>query len=115
MNYKIAFFGVKSWERDIIEKEISKLDTFGVGIFEKEVQDDIELAKKYDVISPFIYSKMEKTLLDKLPNLKMIATRSTGTDHIDVNECSKRKVVVTSVPAYGSNTVAEYAFGCCWQ
>jgi D-lactate dehydrogenase len=110
MEYKVAFFGVKSWEKEIIEREISKLDTFGVGIFEKEVQDDIELAKKYDIISPFIYSTLDKEVLVKLPNLKMVATRSTGMDHIDCMECNKRKVVVTSVPVYGSNTVAEYAF-----
>jgi len=111
MDYKIAFFGVKSWEKEIIEREISKLDTFGIGIFEKEVQDDLDLAKKYDIISPFIYSTLDKSVLEKLPNLKMVATRSTGMDHIDCKECDKRKIVVTSVPVYGSNTVAEYAFG----
>jgi len=111
MDYKIAFFGVKSWEKEIIEREISKLDSFGVGIFEKEVQDDMELAQKYEIISPFIYSEMKKEVLDKLPNLRMIATRSTGVDHIDMDECAKRKIGVASVPDYGSNTVAEYAFG----
>ncbi|MFA5532594.1 MAG: NAD(P)-dependent oxidoreductase [Candidatus Shapirobacteria bacterium] len=110
MDYKIAFFGVKSWERDVIEKEISRLDTFGIGIFEKEVQDDMELAKKYDIISPFIYSVLDKSGLGKLPNLKMVATRSTGMDHIDIDECKKRKILVSNVPVYGSNTVAEYAF-----
>lgn len=110
MDYKIAFFGVKSWERGVIEKEISRLDTFGVGIFEKEIQDDIELAKKYDIISPFIYSVLDKSVLNKLPNLKMVATRSTGMDHIDGDECKKRKILVSNVPVYGSNTVAEYAF-----
>ena len=39
MDYKIAFFGVKSWEKEIIEREISRLDTFGVGIFKEEVQE----------------------------------------------------------------------------
>ncbi len=109
--YRIAFFGVKSWERPIIEKEIVNLDVYGVGIFEGELQDNIELAKKYDIVSVFIYSKMDKEVLDKLPDLKMIATRSTGVDHIDVGECKKRKIEVMSVQAYGSNTVAEYTFG----
>jgi len=106
---KIAFFGVKSWERPIIEKEIINLDACGVGIFEEELQDGLELAKNYDIISTFIYSKADKEILDKLPNLKMIATRSTGVDHIDSEECKKRKIVVANVPTYGSNTVAEYA------
>lgn len=108
MEYKVAFFGVKSWERGVIEKEIINLDATGVGIFDEELQDNLELAKKYDIVSVFIYSKLTKEILDKLPNLKMIAARSTGTDNIDVEECQKRKIVVENVPLYGSNTVAEY-------
>lgn len=110
MDYKIAFFGVKSWEREIIEKEIAKIDSFGIGIFEQEVQADLELAAKYDIISPFVYSFLGKKTLDKLPNLKMIASRSTGIDHVDVDECKKRKIEVANVPVYGSVTVAEYTF-----
>ena len=109
MEYKIAFFGVKSWEKDIIEKEINRLPSYGIGIFESEVQDDLEVAAKYDIISPFIYSKMDKIVLDKLPNLKMIATRSTGMDHIDCELCVNRKIKVANVPVYGSSSVAEYA------
>ena len=108
--YKIAFFGVKSWEKEIIEREISRLDTFGVGIFSEEVQDKLDVAKNYEIISCFIYSKFDEDTLDKLPNLKMIATRSTGMDHIDKKICEKRKIKMVSVPVYGSNTVAEYAF-----
>lgn len=107
---KVAFFGVKSWEREIIEKGIAGLDTVGVGIFEGEVQDNLDLAAGYEVISPFIYSKIDKAVLVKLPNLKMIAARSTGIDHIDIGECKKRKIVVANVPEYGSRTVAEYAW-----
>ncbi|MFZ2152931.1 MAG: NAD(P)-dependent oxidoreductase [Microgenomates group bacterium] len=106
---KIAFFGVKSWERKIIEEQIINLDTVGVGIFEKELHEDMDLANNYDIVSVFVYSHLDKKILDKLPNLKMIATRSTGVDHIDVEECKKRKIEVMNVPTYGSNTVAEYA------
>jgi len=109
-DFKIAFFGVKNWEKEIIEKEISKLDSFGIGIFSEEVQDNLEMAFKYDIISPFIYSKLDEKVLKRLPNLKMIATRSTGMDHIDSVACKKNKVIVANVPDYGSNTVAEFAF-----
>ena len=106
---KIAFFGVKSWERPIIEREIINLDATGVGIFTEEIQDELEVAKNYEVVSVFVYSKLDKKVLDRLPNLQMIATRSTGVDHIDSVECKKRKIEVMNVPTYGSNTVAEYA------
>lgn len=108
---KIAFFGVKSWERKIIEEQIVDLENFGIGIFENEVQDDLEIAAQYEIISVFIYSRMDKKTLDKLPNLKMIATRSTGFDHIDMDECKRRGIVVETVPVYGSRTVAEYTVG----
>ena len=109
-NNRIAFFGVKSWEKEIIEKEISRLDTYGIGIFKEEVQDNLNVAKNYEIISTFIYSKIDESVLNKLPNLKMIATRSTGVDHIDRSLCEKRNIKITSVPVYGSNTVAEYTF-----
>jgi len=109
--HKIAFFGVKSWEREVIEKQIIKLDSFGVGIFKGEIQDNIELAAKYDILSPFVNSRLTKEVLAKLPNLKLVATRSTGVDHIDGKECERRKILVASVPIYGSDTVAEYAIG----
>lgn len=110
-DYKIAFFGVKSWEKEIIEKEIVNLDATGVGIFEEELQNNLEMAKNYDVISIRSRSKVNKDVLDKLPDLKMIATRSTGIDHIDNEECKNRNIVVANASTYGSNSVAEYAFG----
>jgi len=109
--YKIAFFGVKSWEREVIERQIIRLDSFGVGIFKGEIQDNIELAAKYDILSPFVNSRLTKEVLAKLPNLKLVATRSTGMDHVDLQECKKRKITVVNVPIYGSDTVAEYAIG----
>lgn len=100
---------MKSWERLQIETEIANLDSVGVGIFESEVQDATEMAKKYGILSVSIHCVMDKVTLDKLPDLKMIATRSTGTDHIDAAECKKRKIVVANVPEYGARSVAEYA------
>ena len=105
----MAFFGVKSWERLAIEKEISNLDSVGVGIFEKEVSEMLETAKQYAILSISIHSGIGKDLLEKLPELKMIATRSTGMDHVDLEECKKRKIMVANVPGYGERSVAEYA------
>lgn len=107
---KVGFFGVKSWEREAIEKEIVKLPVFGVGIFEEEVQDALDKAKEYDVLSVFIYSQIDEKVLCQLPKLIMVACRSTGIDHVDKAGCDKRKIKVLNVPEYGSRTVAEYAF-----
>lgn len=107
---KVGFFGVAGWERELIEKESKKLRDCAVGIFADLVEDNIELVADFDIISVFVNCKLDKKILSKLPKLKMIATRSTGMDHIDMKECQKRKIVGANVPEYGSVTVAEYAF-----
>lgn len=100
-----------TWEKEIIEKEIFGQKKFAVASFGQTVNQVIEEAKDFEILSVFVGSLLDKKTLDKLPKLKMIATRSTGLDHIDLDECKKRKIQVYSVPEYGSMTVAEYAFG----
>ena len=41
----------------------------------------------------------------------MIATRSTGFDHIDLKAAKEKNIPIAYVPGYGDNTVAEFAFG----
>lgn len=107
---KIAFLGVKCWEKEIIEKEIINIDAYGVGIFEEELNEVFETAKNYEVLSISSRSKVDKEALEKLSALKMIALRSTGVDNVDIEECKRRGIEVKNVPTYGSNTVAEYTF-----
>jgi D-lactate dehydrogenase len=49
-------------------------------------------------------------VIDALPQLKYVVTRSTGYDHIDVAYAKTKNIMVASVPAYGTHTVAEFAF-----
>ena len=63
------------------------------------------------VITTFIHSSVTAETLDRLPLLKLMATRSTGYDHIDLAACAAHGVTVSNVPTYGENTVAEHAFG----
>lgn len=42
--------------------------------------------------------------------MKLIATRSTGVDHIDLESCAEQGIQVANVPSYGENTVAEHVF-----
>lgn len=63
-----------------------------------------------DIVSTFIYSNLDRDVLESLALLKVIATRSTGFDHIDTTYCAERHIVVCNVPNYGENTVAEHVF-----
>ncbi|MEK6823342.1 MAG: NAD(P)-dependent oxidoreductase, partial [Nanoarchaeota archaeon] len=72
--------------------------------------ENVKKHKDVQVLSVFIFSRIDKAILDQLPNLKHINTMSTGFDHIDLKECAKRAITVSNVPSYGENTVAEHAF-----
>ncbi len=72
----------------------------------------IEAYRDCEIISLFVHSEtVDNARLDLFPNLKVIATRSTGFNHIDLDYCKKRGIVVLNVPRYGEATVAEFAFG----
>ncbi|MFC1801439.1 hydroxyacid dehydrogenase [Nanoarchaeota archaeon] len=105
---KIAFFEVEDWEIPIIKET---LKDYSVKFFkEKLTLDKVHEVIDVDVVSVFIYSKVDEALMKALPNLKLIATRSTGFDHIDLKAALAKKITVCNVPTYGENTVAEHAF-----
>ncbi|MFT4305237.1 MAG: NAD(P)-dependent oxidoreductase [Candidatus Woesearchaeota archaeon] len=105
---KIAFFEIKEWEKEFLNEEFKDDE---LHYFENSInEENCHEYKDFDVISVFIYSKVTKNVLDNLHNLKMVAARSTGFDHIDLNETKNRNIIVSNVPTYGENTVAEHTF-----
>lgn len=104
---KITFFEVKPWERALIKKSFAedRLELCNEVINAENVKEYHDA----EVISTFISSKLDKELLAKMPNLKLVATRSTGFDHIDLDYCKQHNILVANVPSYGENTVAEHA------
>ncbi len=102
----IAFFETKKEDEQFFT---SKLKSHNISFFPSPLTSaTISKIKKSSVLVIFIYSKITDSVLEKLPNLKLICTMSTGFDHIDLNACKKRKVTVCNVPHYGENTVAEH-------
>jgi D-lactate dehydrogenase len=102
-----VFFDTRLMPEKIIKDKINYPDT----IFVKDSLNS-ENAFEYehaDVICINVFSKVNKDILDKLPNLKLIATMTTGFDHIDLEECKNRNIIVTNVPSYSNESVAEHA------
>jgi len=107
----ILFVELEPWERD----QLSELCPGKCHIVARQerlatVPDD-QLVPEITVFSPFIHSEVTAEQLARMPNLKLIATRSTGFDHIDMAECGRRGILGANVPHYGEDTVAEHAFG----
>jgi D-lactate dehydrogenase len=106
---KIFFFETEDWEKDYVLK--SPLNRFAPKFFVEELSEaNVSSAQEAEIISVFIYSKIDEKIINSLPNLKLISTRSTGFDHIDIKTCQKKGITVSNVPFYGENTVAEHTF-----
>lgn len=105
---KIVFFDTEKWEEDYVKNGLLGLDA----VITSEKLDAVTVSKYQDaeIISCFIYSTLTKDILEKLPNLKFIATRSMGYDHIDLDYCEQKNIKVSNVPVYGAHTVAEHTF-----
>lgn len=104
----IAFFDMEEWEIAYIKKNIKGHKLL---FFKEPIKNiDIKKVQNIDALASFIFSPIDKQILAKLPNLKLITTMSTGFDHIDIIECAKRNIIVCNVPYYGENTVAEHTF-----
>ncbi len=52
---------------------------------------------------------LRKDFLDACPNLKMLSIAFTGLDHIDLEECERRGIVVKNAAGYSTEAVAELA------
>jgi D-lactate dehydrogenase len=63
-----------------------------------------------EVISTFITTKFPRAVLEQLPALKLLCTRSVGFDHIDLEYCKEKGITVCNVPDYGSHVIAEHVF-----
>jgi len=105
---KLAFFELEKWEENIVRKNLSK---HSLQFFKKPLSSsNVRQIRDAEVVAGFIWSQFTPSILQKLPKLKFIATMSTGFDHIDVNTCRKRNILVSNIPFYGENTVAEHTF-----
>lgn len=51
--------------------------------------------------------QLDKDFLDACPNLKMLSIAFTGLDHIDMEECKRRNIVVMNAAGYSTQAVAE--------
>jgi D-lactate dehydrogenase len=104
-----AFFEVEPWEESYLRERLAEIELRCSP--EPLSREAIDRARGAEIVSVFIHSHVDAGIIGDLPDLRFIATRSTGYDHIDLATCAGRGIVVSNVPTYGENTVAEHTFG----
>lgn len=103
---KVAFFDVAPTESALILKRFPQATI----IEEPLTEATAHAAKEAEVVSIFVSSSASTAVIKQLPQLQHLALRSTGYNHVDLAACRERHISISTVPTYGENTVAEYAF-----
>ncbi len=105
---KIAFYEItENWQEDYLRAKLfgHQLYFYGAAFSDTSLPN-----KDAEVISTFTNSPVTPKVLEHAKNLKLVTTRTTGFDHIDLAACAEKKITVSNVPFYGENTVAEFTF-----
>jgi len=105
---KLAVFETEQWEHDAC---LHLRPAYEVSCV-RDILDEASarIHAKADIISSFVYSQLDARVLAHFAQLRLIATRSTGYDHIDLGYCQSRGIIVCNVPGYGDTSVAEHVF-----
>ena len=104
---KIAFFEVGAEEKVFFK---NALDGHELYFYEETINDVVQDTMPFEVVSVFVHSRIDDNILQKLPNLHYLQTRSTGFDHIKCKTLYDRKILVSNVSGYAGPPVGEFAF-----
>ena len=110
---KIVFLEPLGLKASQIEAACEGLKKAGheVVVFADRNENTDELIRRAEGAEVVIESNipLRKDFLDACPNLKMLSIAFTGLDHIDLEECQKRGIVVKNAAGYSTQAVAELA------
>ncbi|MCL4364149.1 2-hydroxyacid dehydrogenase [Patescibacteria group bacterium] len=56
------------------------------------------------------FNKIDKKTIDSLPNLKYIGLLATGYATVDCEYAKSKNIIVTNIPGYATESVAEFVF-----
>ncbi|MBI4235055.1 hydroxyacid dehydrogenase [Candidatus Peregrinibacteria bacterium] len=103
---KIYFFETEKSEERIVKNAFPKAEI----VKEPFTVKNASKFKDAEIFCVMIDSVLDAANLKKCPNLKLIATRTVGYNHIDLKYASKKGIKVCNVPDYGSHVIAEHVF-----
>ena len=110
---KIVFLEPLGLKVQQIEEACKRLKKAGheVVVYPDRNENIDELKRRAEGAEVIVESNipLRKDFLDACPNLKMLSIAFTGLDHIDMEECQRRGIVVKNAAGYSTEAVAELA------
>jgi glyoxylate reductase len=69
----------------------------------------IEEARGATILAPTYIDRVDGALLDALPTVRHVASYGVGVNHLDLQACRARKVLVTNTPGVLTDATADHA------
>jgi len=105
---KVAWFDTEEWEKEYLQGKTEDLE---IEFFEESLsKETVSKAEGFDAATVFVESDLGSEVLEKI-DADIVACRSTGYDHVDLEKADEENIRIFNVPEYGSTTVAEHTFG----
>jgi D-lactate dehydrogenase len=110
---KVAVFSNHRFEQPFLEKSN---EAHGHALYPFEARlnaQTVLLAAGFPAVSCFVTDELSQVVLEQLSKggTRLIALRSAGFDHVDLDTAHRLKLTVTRVPDYSPYAVAEFAVG----
>lgn len=110
---KVAFFNTKSYDRLYFD-EANQQHRHDMIYHEPHLSvDTVEMLKDEQAVCVFINDCVNRQVIEKLKakGIKLIALRSAGFNHVDLEAAKECDIAVVRVPAYSPYAVAEHTLG----
>jgi D-lactate dehydrogenase len=110
---RVALFSAKKYERTLLDELNARHGHELVYLDALLEPATASLATGFPVVSVFVNDTVDGKVLDRLAagGTKLVATRCTGFNHIDVAAAKAVGITVVRVSDYSPNSVAEFAVG----
>lgn len=107
---KAVAYSIKSFEKEVLIKANQKKHDITL-ISNRLTLDTVSYAEGKDAVLVFTNDDLSAPVLRQLKKsgVKYISTRSSGIDHIDIDEAAKLGLKVANVPSYSPESIAEHA------
>ncbi len=108
---KVAFFNTHAFEKPYFINGNRNYDQSITFLDAKLNEQTVELARGHDCVCAFVYDHLNPNVLTQLKEMgvRLIALRSAGFNHVDLEAAAKLELPVVRVPAYSPYSVAEHA------
>ncbi|KLO24730.1 MULTISPECIES: 2-hydroxyacid dehydrogenase [unclassified Marinitoga] len=113
MSTKVAFFSAKKYDIEFFNRANEKYK-YDIKYFESKLNEKTAiLSKGFNVVCAFVNDDINVDVIKILKNnnVKLIALRSSGFNHVDIKAAKKYGIKVVHVPAYSPYSVAEHTIG----